>query len=95
MGITKKEVEHMAGLSRLKLTEEEKEKFSQELTSILEYIDKLNKLETKEIKPLYQTTGLKNKEEKDKIEDFKKRERILKNAPQVKDNFFEVKPIFK
>ncbi len=58
--LTDKEVEHIANLARIKLADKEKEKFKKELSSILDYIKKLNELDTDGIQPLYQTTGIIN-----------------------------------
>ncbi|MDH5174007.1 MAG: Asp-tRNA(Asn)/Glu-tRNA(Gln) amidotransferase subunit GatC, partial [Elusimicrobiota bacterium] len=49
--ITKNEVEYVARLARLKLTEEEKEKYTKQLGDILKYIDKLNELNTEKVEP--------------------------------------------
>jgi len=81
--ISKEQIEHIAKLARIELTEKEKEKFSTELSSILEYIDKLNQVDTGKIEPISQVTGLKNilrsDESGSKTRDI--RDRILRGAP--------------
>ena len=57
MKITEKDVEYVARLARLKLSGEEKEKFTGQLESILSYIDKLNTLDTKNIPPRLHRTS--------------------------------------
>lgn len=93
--IDKEQVEHIAKLARINLTEKEKEKFSAELSSILDYIDKLNQVDTSNVK-LSQKTGL-NNVVRDDIEiqraDIKMRKKILKEAPEKKDNYFKVPKI--
>ena len=65
--LSKDEVRHIAKLSRLKLSEEEVEKFSKELTSILDYIDILNELDTENVEPTAQVTDLTNVFREDKV----------------------------
>jgi len=63
--ITKKEIEDMSKLSRLGLSEKEKEKFSKELSAILEFVNKLDEVKIDKIKPTAQVTGLENVSRKD------------------------------
>lgn len=56
--LTDKEVKHIATLARIKLTEKEEKSLKKDLSSVLEYINKLNEVDTTEVQPLYQTTGL-------------------------------------
>ncbi|MFA5184067.1 MAG: Asp-tRNA(Asn)/Glu-tRNA(Gln) amidotransferase subunit GatC [Patescibacteria group bacterium] len=58
MAITKEEIEHIAELSRLELTAEEKEKFAGQLDSVLEYISQLNGVDTRNVEPTAQVSGL-------------------------------------
>lgn len=60
MSLTPDQVRHIAKLARLTLSDAEVEKFSRELTAILDYIEKLNEVETKGIEPIAQITGLCN-----------------------------------
>ena len=53
MPVSKKEVEKIALLAKLKLSDEEKEKFTVQLSEILDYINKLNELDTENTKPLH------------------------------------------
>ena len=61
------DVRHIAKLARLKLTDSEVKKFSKELTSILDYIEVLNEVDTGNIEPTAQVTGLANTEREDEI----------------------------
>jgi len=54
------DVRHIAKLARLNLSDEEVKKYSKELSSILEYVDALQKVETKGVEPTAQVTGLTN-----------------------------------
>lgn len=58
--VTPTQVRHIAGLARLRLSEEEVEKFSRELSSILKYVQKLQEVDTQGIVPTSQVTGLSN-----------------------------------
>ena len=60
MKLKKSEVEKISDLARINLTEEEKKKFQKELSSILDYVDKLNEVNTDKVEPTYQVTGLRN-----------------------------------
>jgi aspartyl-tRNA(Asn)/glutamyl-tRNA(Gln) amidotransferase subunit C len=94
--ISKKEIDHIAKLARIKLTEAEEEKFSGELSSILDYIDKLNKVDTKKITPVSQVTGLENMERKDEPSERNTglRNKILKQAPDSERYYYKVPKIF-
>ena len=98
--LTEKEVEHIAQLARIKLTEKEKDKFKKELSSILDYINKLNDLDTEKVEPLYQTTGIVNALRKDEYrKDFEMNEdlnkKLVGQAPSRQDRFIKVKSVLK
>ncbi len=54
------DIEHLAKLSRLKLTDAEKEKFSNQMGTIIEYIEKLSELDTENVEPTANVLGLSN-----------------------------------
>jgi len=93
--ISKEQVEHIAKLARIELTEKEKEKFAIELSSILDYIDKLNKVDTSKVKAISQITDLKNifREDEVRVKEKDTRDKILKNAPSKKGDYFKVPKI--
>jgi aspartyl-tRNA(Asn)/glutamyl-tRNA(Gln) amidotransferase subunit C len=92
--LSRDDVLKLALLSRLKLTDEEVERFAGDLSSILEYVEKLDAVDTSGHKPTYQVTGLKNITREDKTRDYGyKTEDLLKNAPSIKDNQFKVKRV--
>lgn len=90
MKISKKDVEYVAKLARLKLSEEEKEKFTNQLDQILKYVDKLNELDTEKVKPTSHVLPLKNVFRKDKVGKSLKVEKALENAPEKARGFFKV-----
>jgi aspartyl-tRNA(Asn)/glutamyl-tRNA(Gln) amidotransferase subunit C len=92
--LSRDDVLKLANLSRLKLTDEEIEKFREELSSILEYVEKLDSVDVSGLEPTYQVTGLKNVMRADELVDYGyKTEDLLKNAPAVKDSQFKVKRV--
>lgn len=93
--ISKEQVEHIAKLARIELTEKEKEKFTNELSSILDYFEKLKEVDTSKIKGMSQVTGLENvfREDETKSEISDTRYKILKEAPSKKGNYYKVPKI--
>jgi len=93
--ISKKQVEHIAKLARIELTNQEKEKFTKELSSILDYVEQLNKVDTKDIESIKQITGLKDVMRKDEAKKREKtRDKLLKQAPKRKEEYFKVPKVF-
>ncbi|TLD40188.1 MAG: Aspartyl-tRNA(Asn) amidotransferase subunit C [Candidatus Jettenia ecosi] len=86
----KKEIEYIANLSRIELTEAEKEVFIHQLSNILSYIEKLNTLDTENIKPLAHTMNASNVFREDKPESSISREDVFINATAKIDTFFKV-----
>jgi len=92
--IDKQQIEHIAKLARIELTEEEKEKFTKELSSVLDYVNQLNKVDTSKIEGISQVTGLENiirEDMEDKIRD--KRYKLLNEAPKRKGDYIQVPKI--
>jgi aspartyl-tRNA(Asn)/glutamyl-tRNA(Gln) amidotransferase subunit C len=90
MSVTRKEVEHIAMLARLEFTEDEKEKFTHQLNSILAYVEQLNKLDTSNVEPLSHVIELENVFREDVAKPGLSPEEALKNAPAKTDKFFKV-----
>ena len=93
MSITIKEVEHVANLARLELTESEKEQFAGQLNAILKYAEKLNGLNTDGIEPTSHVLPLSNVMREDAVRPSLSIEKVLLNAPEVEDNHFKVPPV--
>jgi len=93
--ITKKEVEDIAQLARLGLSEQEKKKFTEELSAILVFVDKLNEVKVDKIEPTAQVTGLENttREDKGKKKTKKETDKLLDLAPEVENRHVKVKAI--
>ena len=93
MKITKKEVEYVARLARLALSEAEKEKMTAQLDSILQYMDTQNKLDTKNIEPTSHVLPLNNVWREDKVQPSLSREEMMANAPEQAEGFYKVKKV--
>lgn len=93
MALTIKEVEHVALLARLELKEEEKMVFAEQLSSILEYVDKLNELATDDVEPLTHILPVFNVFRPDEAKAGSLREEILANAPLIEDGQYKVPKI--
>ena len=90
MDIGIKEIEHIANLSRITLTVDEKNTFAKQLTNILGYIEKLNELDTDEVQPMAYATSLKNVFREDKSKSSFSRQEILELSPSSVNGFFKV-----
>jgi aspartyl-tRNA(Asn)/glutamyl-tRNA(Gln) amidotransferase subunit C len=90
MKITRKEVEHVARLARLELTEEEKVLFTSQLDGILAYVDKLNELNTDGIVPTSHAVPMENAFREDLVIPSIGLDNALANAPDRSGNFFRV-----
>lgn len=95
MAITKKDVEHVARLARLALTEEEKDRYTAQLGSILTYIEKLNQLDTSNVAPTTHVLPVANVWRDDKAQPnvLTSTDEILQNAPEREGPFFKVKKV--
>ncbi len=90
MSVTKKDVEYIANLARLKFDEEELENFTHQLNDILTYIEKLNELDTENVEPLSHPVENINVFRDDVVKPSIERELALKNSPDKTDEFFVV-----
>lgn len=87
------EIGHVALLARLKLSEDEKELFSRQVGGILDYINKLDELDIKDIEPTAHVLPVKNVFREDKSRPSLPREKALQNAPESDENFYRVPKI--
>ena len=93
MTISKQDVEHVAKLARLEITETEKDAFSQQLSSILTYVEKLKTLNTKGVEPTATILEQVNVFREDKARPSLPLEKALANAPEQSGGFFVVPKI--
>jgi len=90
MPITRREVEHVAYLSRLRLSEEEIETYAGQLSAILEYVAKLNELDTSGVEPMLHGIEGSQRMRPDEVTGSLGREDALANAPEASDGCFRV-----
>ncbi len=90
MPITIKDVEYVANLAKLELSDDEKTRFQKELDNIIKYIDQLNKLDTTNVPITSHVTLLQNVFREDKVLPSLSPDQALANAPEKKDGFFRV-----
>lgn len=99
--ISAEEVNQIAKLARIELNEKEKAKFSRELSEIFTFVEKLNKVNSKNIPMTSQVTGLENVYRKDEATEItqpeqdkkKNREVMLKNAPGQKSGYIKTRAV--
>ena len=91
--IKREDVEYLGKLARIELSEEEKKKLENDLEKILEYISKLNEVNTENVPPTYHVLPIKNVFREDKVKESFPREELLKNAPDRTEEFFKVPKI--
>lgn len=90
MAVTKKDVEKIAELARLKFSDGELERFTPQMNEILTYMEKLNELNTEYVEPLSHPVEQTNVFRDDEIEPSITTEEALKNAPAKDDHHFKV-----
>ena len=90
MSIDKDTVKHISKLARISLDENKIESLSKDLTSIMKFIENLNKLNTDKTNPLTSIIETSLKFRKDDVNDGKIRDQILKNSPEKNEEFFVV-----
>jgi aspartyl-tRNA(Asn)/glutamyl-tRNA(Gln) amidotransferase subunit C len=90
MAVTLEDVEHVANLARLEFSDEDKKTLMNQLNKILEYMEKLNELDTSNVEPLAQVIPLSNVFREDAVKPSSPVTEVLKNAPAKTDKFFKV-----
>ena len=93
--MTKNQIKHIADLARLELSDEETELYGGQLSDILNYVDQLKEVDTMDVEPTAQVTGMVNVLREDRAEEWDKRETddALKQAAEMEDNQVKVKKI--
>ena len=88
------DINHTAKLANLNLSPAEKKTFDAQLSKVLDYINKLNQVDTKDVLPIGQITGLENVTRDDTPAPSLSQDDALKNASRTHNGFFEVDAIF-
>ena len=88
--ITTEGVSYVANLARLEFDDEEVQHFTEQLTRILDYIGKLNELETDDVQPTSHIHPLQNITKPDVVKTSLPRDAVLTNAPEAEEGYFGV-----
>lgn len=91
--ITVKDVEHVAKLARLELTENEKEKFTKQLGDVLKYVEQMNEVDTTGVVPMAHAFDIVNVMREDEVVYEQTKEELMANAPEEENGFFKVPKI--
>lgn len=95
MKFSKKDIQHIANLARLELTDEELKIYGSQLSDILNYIGQLREVDVSGVEPTAQTAGLENIFREDEIEEWDEQEReaALAQAPELEDGQVKVRRV--
>src|SRR3989344_3797349 len=94
--LTPEEVKKIAHLARLPLSQKEIERFTPQLSEVLNYFNKLNEVDTSSVKPTYQSISDENRFQEQKLEaDTLSTEEVLKNAKEKKDGYVLTEQVIK
>jgi len=93
MAVSKEDVGKIAKLAKLKFFDEELENFTPQMNEILNYMDKLNELDTENVEPLSHPVEQINVFRDDKLKKSISTDEALKNAPSKDDQYFKVPKI--
>ena len=94
MSLSLQEVEHIAKLARLELTDEQKARYRGQLETILDHFARLQKLNTIEVKPTASVSAGQMPLRKDEPRSGLSKDELLKNAPKQNNDQFKIPPVF-
>ena len=93
MSLSEKDVQYVAKLARLQVTDEEVGRYTQQLANILGYVEQLSKLDTANVEPLTHPLDVKNVFRPDEIRPSLTQAEVLSNAPEPQSGHFKVPKI--
>jgi aspartyl-tRNA(Asn)/glutamyl-tRNA(Gln) amidotransferase subunit C len=94
MQITDETIDYVGILAKLELSDEEKEQAKKDMTNMLDYVGKLNELDTEGVEPMSHTFSVNNVFREDVVTNGDDRENMLANAPEKKDGAYKVPRTF-
>jgi len=92
--LTKKDIEDVAQLARIGITEAEKAEYQKELSAILDYVEQLNEVDTEGVEPIYNIAGAEHVVRADNVKEFEGASVLLEQAPATHEGQLKVKEIF-
>ncbi|MCK9486511.1 MAG: Asp-tRNA(Asn)/Glu-tRNA(Gln) amidotransferase subunit GatC [Dehalococcoidia bacterium] len=93
MALTTEEVRHIAKLARIALTDEEIERYREQLSGILDHFEVLNEVDTEGVSPTAQAFALSNVQRPDEVRPSLSPEDVLRNAPRTEDGYLRVRAV--
>jgi len=90
MAISREDVRHIAKLARLRFSDDGEAKMADEMGQILDYVDKLNELDTTGVPPMSHVLDIHNVFREDEVEQRIDHENALRNAPDADSDYFRV-----
>ncbi|MFC2013540.1 Asp-tRNA(Asn)/Glu-tRNA(Gln) amidotransferase subunit GatC [Chloroflexota bacterium] len=93
MKLSREEVLHIALLARLGLTEDEVDRFREQLSNILENFEALQQVDTSGVLPTAQSIALQNVVKDDEVADSLSQAQVLANAPRKDEELFRLRPV--
>ncbi len=91
--ISKEETKHIASLARIGVTDEEIEKFSEDLSAVLDWVSELKEVDVEKASPTEHITGFENVSREDQSRDFAVQKDIVKLFPEEKNGYDKVKSV--
>ena len=93
--ITSEEIKKLAALSKLSIANDEMDKYSEQLSDILDYVSKLENVDTRDVEPLLNVLDQTNDSEPDEPQPSITQNFALRNAPKTSGEFFQVPEVIK
>ncbi|MEK7102588.1 MAG: Asp-tRNA(Asn)/Glu-tRNA(Gln) amidotransferase subunit GatC [Patescibacteria group bacterium] len=96
MKLTREEIEHLGKLARIALTDEEKERYATELSAILDYVEQLQEVDTTDVEPTSQVTGLEDVYREDVVAPQSEEvvKKIIEQFPEREGDLLKVPGVF-
>jgi aspartyl-tRNA(Asn)/glutamyl-tRNA(Gln) amidotransferase subunit C len=92
--INEDHIEHLAMLARLDITQKEKKKYAEQISSVLDYFDQLKEIDTKGVEPLAHVFKLKNVTRADSVKQIFSQDKALAEAPELEKRQVKVDAVF-
>ena len=90
MSLDRETVRNIANLARINVAKDNLDNLSKELSSILEWVEQLNGVDTNGVEPLASVIDMKLPLRKDEVTDGDCRDKVLENGPEIEDGYFAV-----
>lgn len=94
MKLSNEQVKKVAQLANLPISEADETKFASQLSAILDYIDQLNQVNTDNVEPTFNVTGLENVLQDDQANPSLSQEKAISNGSETKEGYFVTKGVF-